>query len=165
MEERTLQYVEYQKKGIFMDGMERRVEIFLNGVRFRKLFDKEYGPIRKKYNLCRIDLQILTYLESAGEYNTSKNIVDTGFFTKGHVSQSLTRLQQMELVKLEQDNMDRRLYHLFLTEKAKEIVQEVHAVQCKINKIVFQDISEEELRLLSKIAAKITDNIQKETGI
>lgn len=148
-----------------MGGMEQRVEIFLNGVRFRKLFDQEYGPIRKKYNLCRIDLQILTYLEGAGEHNTSKNIVDTGFFTKGHVSQSLTRLQEMKLVTLEQDKQDRRLYHLFLTDKAKIIVGEVHEVQSKINKIVFNNISEEELYLLSKIAAKITDNIQKETGI
>lgn len=148
-----------------MNCMERRVEVFLNGVRFRKLFDKEYGPIRKKYNLCRIDLQILTYLESAGEYNTSKNIVDTGFFTKGHVSQSLTRLHEMELVEMVQDKQDRRLYHLFLTEKAKEIVGQVHEVQSRINQIVFKDISKEELHLLSKIAAKITDNIQKETGI
>ena len=148
-----------------MDGMERRVEIFLNGVRFRKLFDKEYEPIKKKYNLCRIDLQILTYLDSAGEFNTSKNIVDTGFFTKGHVSQSLTRLHEMELVTLEQDKQDRRLYHLFLTDKAKVIVEELHEVQCNISKIVFKDITEEELHLLSKIAAKITDNIQKETGI
>ena len=148
-----------------MDGMERRVEIFLNGVRFRKLFDKEYEPIKKKYNLCRIDLQILTYLDSAGEFNTSKNIVDTGFFTKGHVSQSLTRLHEMELVTLEQDKQDRRLYHLFLTDKAKAIVMELHEVQSNISKIVFKDITEEELHLLSKIAAKITDNIQKETGI
>jgi len=145
--------------------MERRVEVFLNGVRFRKLFDKEFGPLRKKYDLCRIDLQILTYLERAGEYNTSKNIVDTGFFTKGHVSQSLTRLHQMELVHMEQDKSDRRLYHLFLTEKALKIVDEVHGIQERISQIVFQDISEEELKVLSKIAAKITDNIQKETGI
>ena len=145
--------------------MERRVEIFLNGVRFRKLFDKEFGPLRKKYDLCRIDLQILTYLEDAGEHNTSKNIVDTGFFTKGHVSQSLTRLHQMELVNMEQDKADRRLYHLFLTEKAHAIVKEVHDIQKHINEIVFRDISEEELKVLSKVAAKITDNIQRETGI
>ncbi len=145
--------------------MERRVEIFLNGVRFRKLFDKEFEPLRKKYDLCRIDLQILTYLENAGEFNTSKNIVDTGFFTKGHVSQSLTRMHQMELVELEQDQQDRRLYHLFLTEKAKEIVEEVHTIQNRISEIVFRDIPEEELRALSKVAAKIIDNIQKETGV
>lgn len=145
--------------------MERRVEIFLNGVRFRKLFDQEFGPLRKKHDLCRIDLQILTYLENAGEYNTSKNIVDTGFFTKGHVSQSLNRLHQMDLVKMEQDKQDRRLYHLFLTEKAGEIVDEVHRIQERINKIVFKDIPEEELHMLSKTAAKIIDNIQRETGI
>ena len=145
--------------------MERRVEIFLNGIRFRKLFDQEYGPIKKKYELCRIDLQVLTYLENAGEFNTSKDIVDTGFFTKGHVSQSLARLHQMELVEMVQDHQDRRLYHLFLTDKAKSIVEEVHKVQENIYQIVFKDIPEEELRILSKIAAKITDNIQKETGI
>lgn len=145
--------------------MERRVEIFLNGIRFRKLFEKEYSPIRKKYDLCRIDLEILTYLEDAGEYNTSKNIVDTGFFTKGHVSQSLSRLQEKGLVDTEQDKQDRRLYHLYLTEKSRDIVKEVHQVQEHIYRIVFHDVSAEELRLLSKIAAKITDNIQKETGI
>lgn len=148
-----------------MNGMEQRVEIFLNGVRFRKLFDKEYSPLRKKYDLCRIDLQILTYLENAGNNNTSKNIVDTGFFTKGHVSQSLARLHQMELVNMEQDKHDRRLYHLFLTEKAKDIVRELDDIQTRISKIVFKDVTEEELRMLSKIATKITDNIQKETGI
>ena len=110
-------------------------------------------------------MQILTYLEDAGEHNTSKNIVDTGFFTKGHVSQSLTRLHQMELVNMEQDKADRRLYHLFLTEKARAIVKEVHDIQKHINEIVFRDISEEELKVLSKVAAKITDNIQRETGI
>ena len=145
--------------------MERKVEIFLNGVRFRKLFDKEYAPLKRTYDLCRIDLQILTYLENAGEYNTSKNIVDTGFFTKGHVSQSLTRLHQMGLVEMIQDKQDRRLYHLFLTEKASEIVEEVHKIQDHITRIVFKDIPQEELQILSKVAAKIMDNIQKETGI
>ena len=145
--------------------MEQKIEAFLNGVRFRKLFDKEFEPIRKKYNLCRIDLQILTYLESAGEFNTSKNIVDTGFFTKGHVSQSLTRLHQMGTVSMEQDQQDRRLIHLFLAEKARSIVEEERAVRRKIMEIVFRNVTEEEKQMLLRIANKIIDNIQEETGI
>lgn len=145
--------------------MEQKIEAFLNGGRFRKLFDMEFEPIRKKYDLCRIDLQILTYLEKSGEQNTSKNIVDMGFFTKGHVSQSLNRLHRMGMVDMEQDQQDRRLIHLFLTEKSRKIVKEVAGVREQISRIVFKNVTEEEFGMLSQIAAKIIDNIQEETGL
>lgn len=145
--------------------MEHMIESFLNGGGFRKLFDKEFEAVRKKYQLCRIDLQILTYLDQAGEQNTSKNIVDMGFYTKGHVSQSLTRLHKMGLVTMEQDQQDRRLIHLFLTEEARGIVAEVLRVRQQINEIVFRNVTEEESQMLTQIAAKIIENIQQETGI
>lgn len=145
--------------------MEHMIETFLNGGGFRKLFDKEFEAVRKKYQLCRIDLQILTYLDQAGEQNTSKNIVDMGFYTKGHVSQSLTRLHKMGLVTMEQDQQDRRQIHLFLTEEARGIVAEVLRVRQQINEIVFRNVTEEESQMLAQIAAKIIENIQQETGI
>lgn len=145
--------------------MEHMVESFLNGGGFRKLFDKEFDAVRKKYHLCRIDLQIITYLDQAGEQNTSKNIVDMGFFTKGHVSQSLTRLHRMGLVDMEQDQQDRRQIHLFLTEQARVIATEVIHVRQQISEIVFKNVTEEERQMLTQIAAKIIENIQEETGI
>lgn len=139
--------------------MEQSVELFLNGVRFRKLFEKEFAELRRQYDLCKIDVQILQYLQKAGEHNTSKHIVDIGLFTKGHVSQSLNRLFKKELIDMVHDEQDRRCVHILLREEAKDIVSEVNKVHERILDIVFQGISEEELRSLSSVANKININI------
>lgn len=139
--------------------MEQSVELFLNGARFRKLFEKEYAQVRKRYDLCKIDIQILQYLLRAGEYNTSKDIVDIGYFTKGHVSQSLNRLLKKELIDMVHDEQDRRCVHILLRGNAKAIVEEIDKVHKRIFEIVFQGISEEELRSLLNVAAKINKNI------
>ena len=139
--------------------MEQSVELFLNGVRFRKLFEKEYAELRKQYDLCKIDVQILQYLLRAGEFNTSKDIVDIGMFTKGHVSQSLNRLFKKNMIDMVHDEQDRRCVHILLRGNAKAIVEEIDKVHQRILEIVFQGITEEELRSLSNVAAKITQNI------
>lgn len=139
--------------------MEQSVELFLNGVRFRKLFERELADVRKKYDLCKIDVQILEYLHDAGECNTSKHIVDIGLFTKGHVSQSLNRLYKREMIDMVHDEQDRRCVHIILRQSAEQIVEEVNEVQSRVNAIVFQGISDEELHSLSCIANKINDNI------
>lgn len=139
--------------------MEQSIELFLNGVRFRKLFEKELTEVRNKYDLCKIDVQILQYLHDAGECNTSKHIVDIGLFTKGHVSQSLNRLYKKDMIDMVHDEQDRRCVHILLRESAEQIVKEVDEVQCRVNNIVFQGISEDELHSLSSIANKINNNI------
>lgn len=141
--------------------MEQSLEIFLNGVKFRKLLEKVYTDVRKAYGLCKIDVQILQYLEDAGEYNTSKHIVDIGLFTKGHVSQSLNRLHKKELIDMVHDEQDRRCIHISLRDEAKDIVREVSRVRQKIQEIVFEDFTEEETNTLFILANKINMNIQK----
>lgn len=143
--------------------MDQSVESFLYGVRFRKLFEKEFAQLRKQYDLCKIDVQILQYLDKAGEYNTSRHIVDIGFFTKGHVSQSLNRLHKRGLIDMVHDEQDRRCVHIFLRKEAKNMVKEVNKVHNRIFEIVFRGITEEEKNSLCNIADKINNNIMDAT--
>lgn len=139
--------------------MNRSVEVFLYGRQFRRLVEKEFDALQKKYHICKIDLQILLYLYTAGEHNTSKDIVDLGYYTKGHVSQSLSRMQKLHLISMVQDENDRRCMHIMLEKNADEIAMQIKEINQRIQDIVFKGITEEERSSLLNIAQKINHNI------
>lgn len=140
--------------------MNQSLEVLLYGMQFRKLMECEFEAFHKEYNLCKIDLQILYYLYTAGEHNTSKDILDLKLFSKGHISQSLNRLQKMNLIMMVQDEEDRRYVHNVLTKDADRVIAKLEGVYNHINEIVFKDVTEEEKRILIALAQKINNNIK-----
>lgn len=140
--------------------MNQSLEVLLYGMQFRKLMEYEFGTIQQKYNLCKIDIQILYYLYTAGVHNTSRDILDLKLFTKGHISQSLRRLQKMKLITMIQDKDDRRYVHNVLTQEANEVIAGLEQGYEDINKIIFKDITEEEKKELILLAQKINHNIK-----
>ncbi len=142
--------------------MNQSLEVLLNGMQFRKLMESEFEAIYKEYNLCKIDLQILYYLYTAGEHNTSKDIFDLELFSKGHISQSLSRLQKMKLIIMVQDEEDRRYVHNVLTQDANKVLAGLQEIYARINRVVLKDVTEEEKRILVSLAQRINDNIRNE---
>jgi hypothetical protein len=47
--------------------MNYSLESLLYGMQFRKLLEKKLEPLEKEYGLYKIDMQILFYLDHAGE--------------------------------------------------------------------------------------------------
>ena len=79
--------------------MNYSLDTLLYGMHFRRLMEKEMAPIETTYGLQKIDMQILLYLKHADEHNTSKDIMQMNMFTRGHISQSLSRLKKKGYVK------------------------------------------------------------------
>lgn len=142
--------------------MNQSLEALLNGMQFRKLMESEFEVIYKEYSLCKIDLQILYYLYTAGEHNTSKDILDLELFTKGHISQSLSRLQKRNLIVMVQDEDDRRYVHNVLTQDANKVLAHLKEIYDRINRIVLKGVTEDEKRILVSLAQRINDNIRNE---
>ncbi len=141
--------------------MEQPLRVLLYGMQFRKLLDREVFALEERYDLCKIDILILMFLYQSQEHNTSKDIIDMNLFTKGHISQSLSRLVKRGLATMAHDVSDKRFYHIFLTDKAKRIVEEAERVYEKINAIVFAGMSEDERNKLICIADTINRNIAR----
>ena len=116
--------------------MNYALDTLLYGMQFRKLMEKEMQPIETEYGLYKIDVQILLYLKRAGEQNTSKDIMQMNMFTRGHISQSLSRLQKKGLVRMEQDQEDRRCTHNYLTEDASAVIRKIEKISKKIREII-----------------------------
>src|SRR5699024_11239532 len=127
----------------------------------RRLLEKELQPLEQQYGLYRIDMHILLYLDYAGEHNTSKSIMELNMFTRGHISQALSRLQKKGFVRMEQDLEDRRCTHNYLTENASDAISKIERISKKIKEIVLEGVTEEEQQVLATVAQKMIRNIEK----
>lgn len=141
--------------------MNYALDTLLYGMQFRKLMEKEMQPIETEYGLYKIDVQILLYLKHAGEQNTSKDIMQMNMFTRGHISQSLSRLQKKGLVRMEQDQEDRRCTHNYLTEDASAVIRKIEKISKKIREIILDGVTQEEQKVFASVAQKMTHNIEK----
>ena len=141
--------------------MNYALDTLLYGMQFRRLMEKEMQPLETEYGLYKIDVQILLYLKHAGAHNTSKDIMRLNMFTRGHISQSLSRLQKKGYVRMEQDLEDRRCTHNYLTENASDAISKIERISKKIKEIVLEGVTEEEQQVLATVAQKMIRNIEK----
>lgn len=139
--------------------MNDSLEALLYGMQFRKLLEKLLEPVEEEYGLNKVDLQIMFYLNSAGSRNASKDIVQLGKFTRGHISQSLGRLQRKGYLIIEHDAEDRRCSHNYLTHKSDEIIQKLQDAFDRVRDIIFRGITEEEQAILLSVVQRMNQNI------
>lgn len=135
------------------------MQALLNGSQFKKLLEKEYGQLEIDYELKKIDIQILQYLSHAGSMDTAKDIVATGLFTKGHVSQSLSYLKSQGLIEAIRDKEDGRCIHLRLKGEAYAIIRQIECIYQNITDIIFNGLTEEEIAVFRRVGRKIFENI------
>ena len=140
--------------------MTNSLEAFLYGTQFRRLMEKELEPVERRYGLQKIDMRILFFLAKSSDHNTAKDIVQLNMFTKGHISQSLTRLQKKGYIQIMQDKEDRRCTHNYLSGDADESIQELKKAYRNIQDIILNGVTEEEQAVLASVAKKVGQNIK-----
>lgn len=141
--------------------MSDSLQSLMYGMQFRRLLEKRYESIETRYGLYNIDILILLYLDRAGQFNTSKDIMKLNMFTKGHISQALSRLQKKGYIKIEQDSEDRRYAHNYLTEEASPIMEKVKKISREIRETIMEGVTEEERKTLTELAEKVMGNLER----
>lgn len=141
-----------------MDG---QIESILKGGKFRKLMEEQIGEIRKKYDMKKAELEILYFLSRCDGHNTSTDIHDQLMMNRGHISQAVDSLCKRKFISAIPDERDRRYVHYILLDSAREIVRELSAQYEELNGKILDGISEEELEIFQRVAAKIRNNMEK----
>lgn len=142
--------------------MDRSIQMLLYGFQYKKMLESRINPIREKYNLRKVDIEILYYLSRCGDKDTARDIIKEVNLTKGHISQSVDHLQKMNILTLIPDREDRRYVHLAPTDQANAIMKEIMSVWEELNRTVFEGITAEEQQVLKNVALKIRNNLEKE---
>lgn len=141
--------------------MEKPVEVILRGGQFKQYTQQELAGLREKYDLKRIELEVLYFLSICGENDTVASIHEYFNANKGHISQALFTLCKRGYVTSERDRKDRRYTHYSLTAEGKMIAGEMKKVWDKVHSDMFAGVSEEELECFQRVSRRMCENINR----
>ena len=136
--------------------------MFTNVSRFKRLNERKMEMLMNKYDLRKIDVEIIIYLANCRDKNTAKDIASMEMFTKGHISQSVKRMHESGYINITQDEKDLRVQHLTLTDKAEAILEEMMVIRQEMDKCVFAGVTDEEMQVMRNVFNKMCDNIMNE---
>jgi DNA-binding MarR family transcriptional regulator len=80
---------------------------------------------------------------------------------KAMSARTITKLIELGYMSKQEDERDSRAYRLYLTEKAREVMPKIHAEVAVLNRLITQDLSEEEKIITTRALSKIHDNTQR----
>jgi DNA-binding MarR family transcriptional regulator len=141
--------------------MDEQLEIALKGSDFKHLVDKQFEEIKKKYDLKKVDIEVLFFLSKCGNENTPTDITKRLNLNRGHVSQAIDNLLKRQLINAVADEKDRRCMHYTITAKAVSLIDEIANVKKEMDQQILQGITEEELAVYKRISDRMTKNIRE----
>lgn len=144
-----------------VEPMDWMLEGLLQGTQFQKLYNRKIEYLRREYNLRKVDIDILYFLFRSGENNTSKDISDLNLFNKGHISQSVGRMENQQLIYAVRDEEDRRCMHIMLTDRAVKVVEEITALRQQMYNIILKGVTPEERDVLIRVSHKVNENMKE----
>ena len=137
---------------------------------------KEFAAIRKVYakaftesflqeNFSPNEVDILIFLARNPSLNTGKDLSVCLDVSKGLICRSVDSLIKKGLLSAGDDETDRRIQRLVLTEKADPVVQEIFQVNQEIFQDILRDIPEEEIRQMEATLKKIIEKFHERLEI
>ena len=96
--------------------MDEKVEVVLKGNEFTRVMQNTFDNIKKKYDLKKVDIEVLLYLSTSKEQNTPTDIHSRMKINRGHISQSIDRLIKKGYLIAAPDADDRRSMHYSVSE-------------------------------------------------
>lgn len=132
------------------------------GSQLKKMLEKKSESLMKKYDLRKIELDILFYLYREKDNDMAKDIMTNMYISKAHISKSVENLKLRELIYLKEDEEDHRIIHIKLTHMAYQVISEFSLIHEKCIKIMMNGISCEEKDTINKVLEKIFTNVEQE---
>lgn len=137
-------------------------------------FEKLFWQLSRKMEHQWRDIYVQTFpgsqsyimylLEQRGSKKMSE-LADSLHVTAGAVTTASNQLIKQGYIARTRDEKDRRVVHLELTEKGRNILNKLQNEGRRMMKLVFNDISDSDLKLMNTIFKQATinlDNMQKE---
>lgn len=141
--------------------MDKHVETVLRGGRFKKMVASQFYDIGEKYDLKRVEMEILIFTSRCGEKNTLKDIAQYLEMNKGHISQAIDRLCKKGYLVAKPDDYDRRYVHYFVTEKGESFKREMLVLWDKMIEKIFEGITEEQMQIFQEVTYRINKNMDR----
>lgn len=138
-----------------------RTNLLLNGHYLRKLHDKYIQVVCEKFDMPKIEIDILLFLHYNPTLDTAKDMVKYRFFSKSHISKALDHLQENGYVSTQREENDRRKVHLTIRSEAHPTIEEAINRQEMLKKKLSENFTDYEKKLINELIDKFMLNVQK----
>lgn len=136
--------------------MKNSVETILDSfTQIRKVYANILHKRFKEENFTPNEISVLILLANNKSIHTSTQITLFLNVSKGLVSRSIISLMHRELIVCVRDEEDKRIQHIYLTDKADEVIQRLEKEMNTINEVMLKNISNEEITQMKETMSKI----------
>lgn len=114
--------------------------------------------ICEKYNLTKMEYDILMFLYNNPQFNTAADIVKVRKSTKSHVSLALKSLREKGLIEKKQSPKNKKIVEIFMLDEAKKIVEDGIDLQKRLMYNLLDGFTEDEKKMWKSMFDKICAN-------
>lgn len=125
----------------------------------KRLYDHEMAPIMDRYDLTRMELDVLLFLQNNPGCDTAAEIVQLQMMTKSHVSKAVDHLTERGFITQNRDEKNRRRIHLTLTDAAAPVLAESLEAQSRIVALMMKGVSQEDNDLMCRVIEQVSRNV------
>ena len=125
----------------------------------KALYSKCVEGVCVKYNITRMELDILLFLANNPCFDTASDIIEVRYLSKSQVSSSIKLLEQCGYIRKEYLKCNRKTAHLRICKGAVDIIHDGQAAQEEFISIMLNGFSWEEIDSINKQNDRILRNI------
>lgn len=128
----------------------------------KHMLQKGESQVRME-NLTFIEIRILMIIYNQhGDFCTREDLASELEIDRSNVSRAVQKMARKGIVEFAGDEEDRRLSHLILTKKGKELKKDIFSVDQLLTASLKKTLSNEEINTLSKLLQKAAAGMVKE---
>ena len=103
-------------------------QTLLRVMHVKQLYETSFSEFGLNSGLTLLEMNIMLFLENHAEYNTARDLCNLCMIPKSNASNGIRLLERKGLLRIEFDTMNKKIHRLFLTEKAREFVEELKQI-------------------------------------
>ena len=129
-------------------------------VQFERLYKRYFQKAVEEYAFTPNEISVLMFLSNNAPYlDTARDIVRFKGISKGLVAQSVRSLEEKGYVNVVQDPLDRRVFHLELSESSEDIVKRLRESEQILSQRLQTGISKRDWEITQRTMRRILQNI------
>ena len=127
---------------------------------FNKLYSGSINAVAAGYGMSKVEVDVLLFLHNNPQYDTARDIVEYRHIAKSYVSKAVELLVKRGALLIREDDKDRRISHLQVTQEAAGPLEKALEAQARVMKSVFRGITSEERQMFDQILYRISSNLE-----
>ena len=128
-------------------------------IQFERLYKRYFQKAVEEYAFTPNEISVLIFLSNHPHLDTARDIVRFRGIPKGLVAQSVRSLEEKGYVTVAQDSLDRRVFHLKLSEKSKDIVRRLRESEKILSQHLQKGIAKQDWEVTQRTMQHILQNI------